>query len=431
MNLLLKGSSVVDTDNSSVEQLDILTDGKIIKCVGKNISAPPDAEVFDLSGMYTLPALLDIHVHLREPGFEYKETIASGLTAAIRGGFTAVACMPNTQPPIDNKSVAEFVKDKARMAGQASLYIIGCISKNREGKELAEIGEMVESGVVGISDDGNPVMNSLLMRRAMEYSKIFNIPVVSHCEDLLLCGNGVMNEGFIATTLGLKGIPAAAEEIMIQRDIALTELTGAHLHITHISTKNAVELIREAKKKGIKVTCDVTPHHLVLTEEAVMDTGYDTNAKVNPPLRTKEDVEYLIEGLKDGTIDAIASDHAPHALHEKETAFDLAAFGVIGLEATLPVLLTKIVNEKHLTLQELVKKLSSNPHKILGLPLPFIKKGEVADLTIVDLNKNWKIDSNNFASLSRNTPFNNFEAEGAVVMTIKGGEVLYKETSYV
>ncbi len=420
MTLLIKNGHIIDPANKIDEMLDIIvSDGKIAK-LGKPGSLPANgAEVVDAAGKLVVPGLIDLHVHLREPGYEYKETIATGTAAAKAGGFTTVCCMPNTSPVNDSRSVTEFILSRAAKEAAARVYPIGAITKGSKGEELAEMGELFEAGCVGISDDGRPVMSSGVMRRAMEYAKIFDIAVVSHCEDAGLAAKGVMNEGFVATELGLRGIPNAAEDVMTGRDIALAELTGAWLHICHVSTAGSVRLIREAKQRGVRVTAETCPHYFTLTDEAVR--GYNTLAKMNPPLRTAVDVAAIKQGLKDGTLDAIATDHAPHGTDEKAVEFDAAPFGIVGLETSLG-LSFKLVQEGVLSLTQLIERMSMTPGRI-------IKKGgtlstsAVADITIIDPNVEWTVKAAEFRSKSRNTPFEGWKLKGRAVQTIVGGKL--------
>ena len=423
MRMLIKNGRVLDPANNIDDSLDIFIEGNIIKKVAKGIKAEASAKVIDAKGKIVAPGLIDIHTHLREPGFEYKETIRTGTMAAAAGGFTAICCMPNTNPINDNRAVTEFILSKSAKEGIVNVLPIGAITKGSQGKALAEISDMVNAGCVAISDDGKGVMDAEVMRRGLEYTKAFDIPVIAHCEDANLSSGGVMNEGFASTTLGLRGIPKAAEEVMVVRDIALAELTGARLHIAHVSSAGSVESIRTAKKRGVKVTCETCPHYFTLTEDAVI--GYNTNAKVNPPLRTKEDVKAIKEGLKDGTIDIIASDHAPHAVHEKEIEFDYASFGMIGLETSLPLILN-LVREGVLTLKDAIAKATINPARLLKLKKGTLSEGADADITIIDPESEWVVDVNNLKSKSKNTAFAGMKMKGRAVMTIVGGKIVYE-----
>jgi len=365
-----------------------------------------------------------MHTHLREPGREDVETILSGSIAAVHGGFTSICCMPNTTPTIDDASTLDFVLEKARHA-HCNVYPVAAITKGRKGETLSEMAELKSLGAVGFSDDGKSVKDSLLMRRAMEYSLMLAVPILSHCEDESLSAGGSMNEGYTSTVSGLPGIPKESEEIMVARDLLLAELTGARLHICHVSTKRSVELIREAKRRGVKVTCEVTPHHFTLTEELVK--SFDTNTKVNPPLRKKEDIKAIAKGLKDGTIDVIASDHAPHLSTEKELEYEMAPFGMIGLQTTLPLVMKQLVERKILTLSEAVAKLTTNPAKILNLRKGQIKVGADADLTIIDPRKEWQFKSEDIQSLSKNSPFIGWEFKGKVTLTIVDGRIEFED----
>jgi dihydroorotase len=420
MNILIKNGHIMDPANNVDEKLDLLvSEGRIAK-FGKPGSLPADgAQVVDASGRLVVPGLVDMHVHLREPGFEYKETISTGTAAARAGGFTSVCCMPNTNPVNDTRSVTEFILSQARNA-PARVYPIGAITKGSKGEELAEMGELHAAGCFAISDDGKPVMNAAIMRRALEYSKIFDMLVISHCEDSTLAARGVMNEGVVSTELGLRGIPAAAEEVMISRDISLSRLTGARLHIAHISTAGSVRLIREAKAQGVKVTAETCPHYFSLTEEAVR--GYNTMAKMNPPLRTADDVAAIKAGLADGTIDVIATDHAPHAADEKAGEFDYASFGIVGLETALGLTL-KLVCDGALTLTEAVRKMSFNPASIMKLNRGTLATGADADITIIDPSEEWVVDPSQFKSRSKNMPFKGWKLKGRAVQTIVGGRL--------
>ncbi len=421
MNLLIKGGQVLDPANGvdAVEDL-LIQEGKIAR-LAQGLQAPDGTPTIDAAGKVVCPGFIDIHVHLREPGHEYKETVATGTKAAAAGGFTAVACMANTNPVNDNGSVTDYILAKARSEGFVRVYPIGAVTRDLEGKELAELAELAEAGCVAYSDDGHPIMNSALLRRAMEYTLPFGLPIISHAEDAHLVQGGVMNEGVVSTELGLGGRPATAEEVMVARDCCLAELTGAHVHIAHISTAGAVRLVKEAKARGIRVTAEVTPHHLLLTEEAVR--GYDPNAKMNPPLRTKRDQEALLEALAEGTIDCIATDHAPHALSEKEGDFDGAAAGIVGLETAASVLLDRLVRPGLLSLKILVERLTAGPARVLNLPGGSLAPGADADVTILDPARELTIDPSGFLSKSRNTPFGGWRVTGMPWMTLIGGRV--------
>jgi dihydroorotase len=419
MSLLIKNGRVVDPANGLDAVADVLVaDGRIAK-VGKGIRVPNGAEVLDAAGKVVCPGFIDIHVHLREPGFEYKETIATGTRAAAAGGFTAVCCMANTFPVNDNRAVTDYILARARVEGVVRVYPIGAVTRNLEGTQLAELAEQAEAGCVAFSDDGRCVMNAELYRRAMEYVLPFGTPIISHAEDHNLAHGGVMNEGLVSTELGLHGQPGAAEEVMVARDIILAELTGAHVHIAHLSTAGAVRLVREGKARGVRVTAEVTPHHLLLTDEAVR--SYDPNCKMAPPLRSKRDVEALIEGLADGTIDCVATDHAPHALAEKEGEFAEAANGIVGLETAVPLLLDRLVRTGRIDLPTLVARLTVGPARLLNLPGGSLSPGAPADITILDLEQPWTVDPNGFQSRSRNTPFGDWSGAGAPWMTLVGG----------
>lgn len=433
MRILIQNGHIIDPSQGISGTGDILIeDGKIkdIKIKSREQRAEskeqkpqtPNLELrtINAKGMLVLPGLIDMHVHLREPGFEYKETISSGSLAAVKGGFTTVCCMPNTFPVNDNASVTEFIKRKASQEGHCTVLPIGAITKCQKGEELAEIGTMKKEGCIAFSDDGNPVMNSLIMRRALEYSKAFKVPVISHSEDLTLSEGGVMNEGLMSVTLGLKGIPAEAEQIMIFRDILLAELTGGRLHIAHVSTEGSVNLIRYAKRRGVLVTAETCPHYFSITEEAV--SGYNTNAKVNPPLRTKHDIEAIKEGLRDGTIDVIATDHAPHHRDEKMREFDMAPFGISGLETAVSLSL-RLVGEGTLTMEQLVEKMTLNPAEILQINKGNLKVGSDADLAIIDTNKEFTVLSDQFVSKGKNTPFEGWVLKGMPVITICKGKI--------
>jgi len=423
MSLLIKRGRVVDPASDTDEILDILIEDARIKRIDKDISSS-SAEVIDASDKVVVPGLIDVHVHLREPGREDEETIQSGSRAAAKGGFTTICCMPNTDPAIDEPAVVESVYKQAQKRGVIEVLPIATITKGREGESLSEMIRLKRAGAVAFSDDGEWVANAHLMRRALEYAKMANVPIISHCEDKTLSQDGVMNEGYFSTILGLKGMPREAEEIALYRDLALGRMTGSHLHIAHVSTANSVRLIREAKQRGIKVTAEVCPHHLVLTDRQVV--SFDTNTKVNPPLRDGEDVEALKEGLKDGTIDVIATDHAPHSLEEKELDYTLAPFGIIGLETALGLLVEELVEKNILSLVQLIAKLTISPARILGIDRGRISEGTKANVAIFDLKKRWKVKEEEFFSKSTNSPFIGWTLPALVEYTIVGGKVVYE-----
>jgi len=430
MKLIIKNGRVVDPSQNIDGFYDIyIEDRKIIELVRhekKNLKSQgnrTDSDEIDASGMIVIPGLIDMHVHLREPGFEYKETIKTGTEAAVRGGITSVCCMPNTNPVNDTPGITEFILRKAIQEGSCTVFPIGAITKGQKGEELAELGMMHDAGCIAFSDDGRPVMDSLLMRRALEYSRIKNTLIISHAEDLSLAEGGVMNEGLLSITLGLKGIPAQAEEVMIARDIALAELTGGRLHIAHVSTAGAVEIIRAAKKRGIaEITCETCPHYFSITEEAV--TGYNANAKVNPPLRTEKDVEAIRQGLHDDTIDVIATDHAPHHRDEKSGEFDKAPSGISGLETAVGLSM-KLVDDKVLDLSRLVGKMSCRPAEILNISdrKGSIRTGADADITIIDTGKEYKVTAASFRSKGKNTPFEGWTLKAGPAVTIAKGRI--------
>jgi len=425
MNLLIRGGRVIDPANGVDALQDLLVQDGKIAALGVNLAGRAGTPTVDATRKVVCPGFIDLHVHLREPGYEYKETIATGTRAAAAGGFTAVCAMANTLPVNDNRAVTDYILAKAKVEGVVRVYPIGAVTRNLQGEEFAELGELVEAGCVAFSDDGRPVMNAGCLRRAMEYLLPFGTPIVSHAEDLHLAAEGVMHEGVVSTELGLMGIPATAEEVMVARDIALAELTGTSVHLAHLSTAGAVRLVRDAKARGVRVTAEVTPHHLLLTDEAVR--GYDTNTKMNPPLRSKRDREALLEALADGTIDAIATDHAPHALAEKEGEFDQAAFGIVGLETAVSLLLDRVVRQGVLDLATLVARLTAGPARIFGLPGGTLAIGSQADITMLDVDRELIIDPSRFHSKSRNTPFGGWTVIGMPWMTIVGGQVVMWE----
>ena len=421
MSVIIKNGRVIDPGRIN-GPADVLIENGTIAAVGPGLKAPAGATVIDATGKWVLPGFVDLHVHFREPGFEYKETIATGAAAAVAGGFTSVCCMPNTQPVNDNQSITEFILDKAKAAGLANVFPIGAITKGSEGKELAEFGDLKKAGCVAVSDDGKPVMNAMVMRRALEYARAFDLPVVDHCECTHLSEGGCMHEGQVATEMGLHGIPSASEDVMVARNLALAELTGGRLHLAHLSTAGSVRMVREAKARGIRVTAEACPHHFLLTEEAVRE--FNTNAKMNPPLRSRKDVEAVKAGLKDGTIDVIATDHAPHAAFEKEREFDYAPFGIVGLETAWGLALV-LAEEGVLTVEQVVSALTIQPARAFGLAKGTLAVGADADVTIVDPEAQWVVDPGQFKSKGRNTPFAGWKLKGRVVSTLVGGRVVH------
>lgn len=416
MRLIIKNGKWID------RELDFLIEDGIVREMAKGILKVSGAEIIDAKGCIVSPGFVDLHTHLREPGYEYKETIQTGTQSAAAGGFTSICCMANTNPVNDKASVTSSILEIAREKGVVNVFPIGAVTKGLEGKELAEIGELHKAGCVAISDDGKCVDNARLQRVAMEYAKNFDMPIIVHAIDPALAGAGVMNESFVSTKLGLPGIPNEAEDIMIARDIALAELTGASLHIAHLSTAGGIDLVRRAKKKGLKVTCEVTPHHLVLTDERVI--GYDTNTKMCPPLRGEADRQALIAGIADGTVDAIATDHAPHSQVDKEVEFDRAAFGIVGLETALPLVLS-LVDGKKITLKRIIEMLTVNPARIVSLRKGSLKVGEEADITIFDPKLSYTVDPGAFSCKSKNTPFGGMKVKGKIKYTIVKGKIVY------
>ncbi|MCX8030790.1 MAG: dihydroorotase [Thermodesulfovibrionales bacterium] len=430
MDIIIKNGHIIDPSQGIDSFGDVVIEKGKIKEIfllnnknnkdKKRIKKSDEVKIIDATGLYILPGLIDMHTHLREPGYEYKETIKTGTLAAIKGGFTSLCSMPNTKPVNDNNVVTTYIQKKSLEEGYCNVFPIGAITKNSQGEELAEIGSMIEAGAVAFSDDGKSLMNSLLMRRALEYCKSFNVPIISHAEDTFLSEYGVMNESSLSTSLGMRGIPSAAEEIIVARDIILSELTGSCLHIAHVSTEGSIRLIRLAKERGLNITAETCPHYFTLTEDAVLD--YNTNAKVNPPLRTIKDVHAIKEALKDGTIDVIATDHAPHHIDEKNQEFDKAPFGISGLETALSLSL-KLVFDGILSLSQLVEKVALIPAKILKIPKGTLKIGTDAEITIIDLNRIWKVEPSSFSTLGQNTPFAGWELKGKVIITICRGKV--------
>jgi dihydroorotase len=426
MKILFKNAQLVDPQIKLNQVADILIEDGIILKINKSIPKNAD-QVIDLEDRVIVPGFADVHVHLREPGREDEETIETGTAAAAAGGFTAVCCMPNTEPAIDSAEVVTFIKEKAKGL-LVDVNPVGAVTKRREGKELAFLGEMAEAGVVGFSDDGVAVSTSHLLKYALEYSSMFDLPIIEHCEDSSLTADGVMNEGLNSTKFGLPPHPSLAEDLIAMRDLAVLEYSGGKLHIAHISTKGTVEILRQAKKKGLKVTGEATPHHFTLTDDSVKT--YDTNTKVNPPLRTQEDVDAIIAGLKDGTIDCIASDHAPHSIEEKEWEYIYSPFGIIGLETSVGLILTRLYHTKILSLEDIILKMSVYPRKIFKLAEAKIEAGKKANLTILDLNQTWTVDKFNLKSKSINTPFHRWEMKGKAIGVINNAKFYFEEKGF-
>ena len=422
MKLLLKNGRVVDPASGVHEHLDVLLDDGKVAEVALRID-PRGADVIDLDGLVVCPGFIDMHVHLREPGQEWKETVESGTRAAAAGGFTGVACMPNTVPVNDSRSVTEHILRQATGHGVVRVYPIGCVSKAQQGQELAEMRDMVEAGAVAFSDDGKPVRSSLLMRKALEYSQIFDVPIIDHCEDEDLVDGGVMHEGGIATRLGLKGWPGVAEDVMVQRDILLAGYTGGQVHIAHLSTERSADFVRRAKADNLRVSCEVTPHHLVLTDAAVGE--YDADAKMNPPLREEQDRQALLEALKDGTVDAIATDHAPHHSDEKCVEFSRAPFGIVGLETAVSICLDRLVHRGLIELDRLVELFTVGPARVLRLGKGSLAPGAEADVTVLDLEREVTVGDAEFRSKSANSPFLGWKLRGAPVLTLVGGKIVH------
>ncbi len=425
MKLLLKGGRLVDPASGRDETVDIqILNGRIERIAGA-IPLPAGYDEIDLRGKIVAPGFIDMHVHLREPGFEHKETIESGCSSAAAGGFTAVCCMPNTNPAIDDESVARYVaeKGKAVCGGIVDVFPIGAATKGRQGTELAPMAELAQAGAVGFSDDGAPIASAEIMRRVLEYSSMYGVPVIQHAEEPTMTHDGCMNEGVTSTRLGMQGIPPIAEELMVARDIILLGyVPNARYHVAHISTKGALGHVRKAKSEGMNISCEVTPHHFTLLEDVV--AGFDTNTKMNPPLRTKQDLDAMIEGLKDGTIDVIATDHAPHTIDEKDVEYTQAPFGIVGLETSIGLSMTELFHKKVLTLMGIIEKLSTNPRRILSLPTIEFAEGESANMTLLDPNAEWEVDISKLHSKSKNSPFNGYRLKGKAIGIINNGAVL-------
>lgn len=428
MRILIKSGHVIDNKQKLNGVMDVLVVDGVITEIGK-VAKNKEDEIIDASGKYVLPGFVDAHCHLRDPGQEYKEDIASGTRSAAMGGFTSIACMPNTNPVVDNAAIVSYITNKAKEVGVVNVFPIGAISKGQQGKELAEIGDMKFAGAVAVSDDGHPVKSPDLMKKAMQYAAMFDVPVISHCEEMELAEDGVMNEGYNSTIMGLKGIPTAAEDIMVARDVILSEYLKLPIHIAHVSTKGAIETIRTAKKRGVKVTCETCPHYFSLTDDACLN--FNTLAKVNPPLRIQEDVDAVIAGLKDGTIDIIATDHAPHCKDEKNVEFNVANNGLVGFETAFGLAVTHLVKPGFLSMEELVNKMSYIPSKILGLNKGTLEKGVLADIIVVDIDEKYTVDITKFASKSKNSPYSGHELYGKVKHTIVGGKAVVRESELI
>ena len=426
MILLIKNAIIVNADKKETQPKDILIKNGVIEKIDSHIHTEKVSEVIDATGKLVMPGLIDIHVHFRVPGQEHKETIETGSQAAVKGGFTTVMCMPNTRPVVDNAPIVESIINEAKRIGLCRVIPIGAITRGQMGEDLVEMFELKEAGCLALSDDGKPVFNSQVMRRALEYAKMVGLLLIQHCEDMQLSTCGVMNEGVVSTRLGLKADPGISESVIVARDIELAHYLNAPVHFAHMSSKRSIELIRMAKAQGIKVTAEATPHHFTLTEEEV--ESFDPNTKMNPPLRTQEDVEAVKKGLKDGTIDCIATDHAPHSKEDKELGFDEAPFGIIGLETAVGLTVTELVNKGILTWEQMVDKMSTTPAKIIGLKdQGVIKEGAAADITILDPKKEWEVTAEDTLSKSKNTPFFGRKLKGRIYKTIFGGEVVYSE----
>src|SRR5713101_1383807 len=430
MRLLIANGYVIDpAQGINTGKSVFIEDGRVVGLLSHSDDVPEGCEVIDAVGLIVAPGFIDMHTHLREPGHEYKETIASGAASAVAGGFATVCAMPNTDPVNDSAAVTRFIIEQAENARLANVFPIGALTKNSAGTELAEMGEMKDAGIVAVSDDGRSVPSPGMMRRAMEYARGFDLPVIDHCEDKSLARGGVMHEGHWSLVLGLRGMPAAAEEVDALRDCALAELTGARVHLAHVSTRGAIEAVRRAKEKGLPVTCEVAPHHWTLTDKAVQD--YDTNTKVSPPLRSQDHVDAIIAGLRDGTIDAIASDHAPHHADEKALEYDQAPFGIVGLETSVGLAMDRLVNEGVISLERLVELCSTNPGRVLRLEdRGTLRAGARADLTILDPELAWTFDASRSKSKCRNTPFDGYTFRGGAVATIVGGRIVYLHHDY-
>ena len=427
MKMILKGGRVVDPANGRDGEFDVLIENGAIARIGKNIPVE-DADVLEVKrGWVVAPGLVDIHVHLREPGQEHKETIASGTASAVAGGFTAVACMPNTEPVNDHAGITEFILKKAAEAGLARVYPIGAVSIGSKGDQLAELGEQKAAGCVAFTDDGRPVATALLMRRALEYARMLGVPIVNHCEDPSLKGDGVAHEGYVASQLGLRGIPGEAESIMVERDVSLAELTGAHVHIAHMSAHQSLRAVRAGKERGVHVTCEVAPHHFTLTDDSLDGAvKYDTNFKMNPPLRAAADRDAMLDGIGDGSVDVIATDHAPHHIDEKMVEFDRAPFGIVGLETAVPIVFDRLVHAGRISLKRMIELMSLNPARLMNLRGGRLDEGSPADITVLAPDLVTAVEASKLVSKSKNTPFDRWRLTGGVAATIVGGRVVYR-----
>ena len=430
MKLLLKGGRVIDPATARDGHFDVLVANGVIERIGRDV--PPDgAEIIELESSWIVaPGLIDLHVHLREPGQEHKETIATGTAAAVAGGFTAVACMPNTDPVNDHAGITQFMLKKAAEANLARVYPIGAVSVGSRGEQLAELGEQKASGCVAFSDDGRPVATALLMRRALEYAAMLGVPIVDHCEDPSLKGDGVAHEGYFASALGLRGIPGVAESLMVERDVSLAEVTGARVHVCHMSARQSLRAVRAGKDRGIAVTCEVAPHHFTLTDASLDGSvKYDTNLKMNPPLREAADRDAMLEGIADGTVDVIATDHAPHHADEKGVEFDRAPFGITGLETAVPLVFDRLVHTGRISIKRAIELLSMNPARVLTLPGGTLAEGNLADVVVLDPDRHVSVDATRHRSKSRNTPFHGWDLRGGVALTMVGGRIVHRMTS--
>jgi len=424
--LLIRNGRVIDPSQGLDQGMDVLLENGVVAALGERLDVPAKTKVLDAAGLVVAPGFIDLHTHLREPGFEHKETIESGCRAAVAGGFTALCCMPDTDPVNDDPSVTSFILKRAEQIGLAKVYPVGALSVGLEGEEMAEIGEMVRAGAVAISDDRRPVTNAQLFRRALEYARSFDVPVAAHEEDLDLSDGGSMHEGAVSTRIGLRGMPTSAEEVMVARDVLLAELTGGRLHLCHLSTSTALDLVRTAKQRGLAVSCEVAAHQFVLTDEDVAGANYDPNWKTNPPLRSAAEVEAILQAIYDGTVDAIVSDHEPHHADEKEMDFSDAPFGIVGLETAVPLALDRLVHGRVIGLMQLVRLMSTRPAEIFNLPGGSLREGAPADITVLDLRALRSVDSASFQSRANNTPFSGMRLKGWPAATIVGGEIVWQ-----